>query len=249
MNLLITLILVLFVSHGFVFLIEKLRLPKVISLLLAGLLISYSPIRDFIIKDNSQIVLNLGNLALLCLMFTAGLESSWHQIYQEKNDALLIATSAMLVPFLLGLSVLKILGFPAVAALIGGICMSITAEATTAKVLLEFKKLKTKLGSIMMATGIVDDILGLVLFILISYFVAKLPIGENWLVIAAIIAFFLGILTQKMVGRTHPHLLKLEKLLDYTLIPFFFIAVGLNFSFEELLLNPLLLLEASKLFL
>ena len=54
-------------------------------------------------------------------------------------------------------------------------------------------------------------------------------------------AFFLGILTQKIVGRTHPHLLKLEKILDFTLIPFFFVAVGLNFDFGKLLLNPLLL--------
>jgi len=42
----------------------------------------------------------------------------------------------------------------------------------------------------MMATGIVDDLLGLFLFVFISHFVAGLPLGENRLVIAAIMASF-----------------------------------------------------------
>jgi Kef-type K+ transport system membrane component KefB len=241
MSLLIALVSVLLVARSFVFLAKKVHLPKVIGLLLSGLLVGYTPIRDFLINGQTDIILDLGNIALICLMFIAGLESSWHQIYKEKTEALLIATSAMMIPFLLGFGVLKLLGFPFITALIGGICMSITAEATTAKVLLEFGKLKTKLGATMMATGIVDDLLGLLLFVFISHFVAGLPLGENQLIITAILAFFLGILMQKIVGRTHPHLLKLEKILDFTLIPFFFVAVGLNFDFGKLLLSPLLL--------
>lgn len=241
MNLIATLIFVLLISHCFVFLAEKLKLAKVVGLLLAGLLFGYPPVRALIIESQSEIIFDLGNIALLALMFVAGLESSWREICEEEKEALLIAIFAMLIPFLLGFAVLQMLDFSLVASLLGGVCLSITAEATKVKLLLEFKKLKTKIGATMMTAGIIDDLLGLAFFVAITYFLGELQLKENFLVVAAIAAFFAGIVLQKIVGRKHPRLKNFEQALNYFLIPFFFVAIGLHFDFGAILLNPLIL--------
>ena len=60
-----------------------------------------------------------------------------------------------------------------------GIAISITAEATKARVLLELKKLRTRIGSAMMGAGIIDDILGLVLFIIVTALFKKVYLKDE----------------------------------------------------------------------
>ncbi|MBU1090177.1 cation:proton antiporter [Patescibacteria group bacterium] len=242
MNLIITLIVVLLISRLFVLLAHKLKLAKVVGLLLAGLLFGYPPMRAWIIEPQSETIFNLGNVALLALMFIAGLESSWREICKEEKETLIIAIFAMLIPFLCGFAVLQMLGFSLMASLMGGVCMSITAEATKVEVLLEFKKLKTKVGATMMTAGIIDDLLGLAFFVAITYYLGGARIAENFLIVAAVVAFFAGIILQKAIGRKHPWLKNFERILDYFLIPFFFVAIGLHFDFGAILLNPLILI-------
>ena len=238
MDLIVTLVVVLLISHLVVLLAHKLKLAKVVGLLLVGLLLGYPPVRDLIIGAQSEIIFNLGDIALLALMFVAGLESSWREIYKEKSELLIVAIFAMVIPFLLGFVVLQMIGFSLAASLIGGICMSITAEATKAEVLLEFKKLKTKVGVTIMTAGIIDDLLGLAFFILIAHFFGELQLKENFFVVAVVAAFFAGIVVQKAIGRKHPWLKSFEQALNYFLIPFFFVAIGLHFDFGAVLLSP-----------
>ncbi len=242
MNLIVTLTVVFLISRCFVFLAEKLKLAKVIGLLLAGLLLGYPPVRAAIIEPQSEIIFDLGNVALLALMFVAGLESSWREIRKEEKETLIIAIFAMIIPFLCGFAVLQILGFPLIASLMGGVCMSITAEATKVELLLEFKKMKTKVGATMMTAGIIDDLLGLAFFVTITYFLGGARLVENFLVVTAVAAFFAGIIVQKAIGRKHPWLKNFEQALNYFLIPFFFIAIGLHFDFGAILLNPPILI-------
>ncbi|MCF7916819.1 MAG: cation:proton antiporter [Candidatus Omnitrophica bacterium] len=241
MDLILPLLVILIASNLAVFLGNKLKIPSVVILILVGIVFGLSPIENKIIGVHKQVVFNIGDIGLLALMFLAGLESSWHLLYKEKKDAALIALSSAAIPIVIGFSVFYLIGFSAKVSFIIGVCMSITAEATKAKVLLELKKLKTKMGAALMGSGIIDDTLGLSLFVLLTYFVKAGGDKEKLLVAGSIIIFFVGMIFKKVLGRHHRVLLIIEDGLNWLLVPFFFISIGLHFHFQSLALNPILL--------
>lgn len=233
----------LFFSQSFAFLAKKLRVVSIVGLLTASLFFSITAFREAIVGAHLENFIALGNVGLIGLMFLAGLESSWHEIYKEKREALIIAVCAMLTPLFFGYCAFKfLLGFSTLTSLAGAICISITAEATKAQVLLELKKLKTRVGAAMMGAGIIDDLLGLLLFTGISYFLGSASLKEDSLILGVIVAFFAGILVQKIVGRQTRWLKKFERIVGQLIVPFFFIAVGLHFDASVLLLNPAILI-------
>ncbi len=241
MNIIITILFVLLFASVLSLLGRKIKIPTVVVLILCGLLIDIPLIKNSLIEPNTQFIFGLGDIALICLMFLAGMESSWSKLIKEKKDSIFIAVFAAGVPLLLGFSVFLILGFPVMTSFIIGICMSITAEATTADVLLDMKRIKTRVGAAIMGAGISDDILGLFLFTVIAYVFNGFQIQDNLLIVAAIVAFFAGVLVQKHIGREHQAVNGLEKILIWAIVPFFFVSVGLYFDIGSLTLNPLMI--------
>lgn len=241
MNLLFTLLSCIVVSLFFILFTKKLKISVVVGLIFAGLLIGSPLLKDIVLGENVQFVLDAGNIGLIVLMFLAGMEVSWSMLYKERKNSVYLAFFAFVVPFLLGFVIFLLLGFSIFTALTVGICMSITAEATKARVLLELKKLKTKVGSLMMGAGIIDDLIGMFLFILISFLFAHLTsIRETFIIVGAISSFLIGIIVHKFVGRESVGIKHLEKILLNFIVPFFFIAMGINFSLKSITLNPLL---------
>jgi len=243
MQLMITLILCILISFLSSLLAKKLRLSIIIGLIVAGIIIGSPFLRNIVLEPNTDFILNLGNIGFISLMFLAGMEISWSMLYRERKDAVFVSLFAATVPILSGFFVFLVLGFPVLTSLTIGICMGITAEATKARVLLELKKLKTRLGSLMMGAGIIDDVLSISLFILVGYwFTGTVATREIMLTLCAVTAFFVGILAHRTVGRTKREIKYIEEFLLFLIVPFFFIAMGIHFSPQSLILNPLILL-------
>jgi Kef-type K+ transport system membrane component KefB len=242
MNIIFTVIISVSICFIAVYLAKKAKIPHTVALILAGLLIGATQLRDILISPNTDAITLLGEIGLYAIMFLAGLEISWSTFYKERKDSFILTTFCVLFPFILGFSALYLLGFPFATAVVVGICMSISAEAVIANTLMDSGKLKTKLGSLMMGAGIIDDLIGIILFILISYaFVHMISLSEFTLLLLAVASFFAGILVHKAIHRSHFAVKKFEKYLNLLIIPFFFIAMGLNFSFDSLMINPILL--------
>jgi len=240
MHLVITLAICVLVSYLFTALAKRLRISSVVGLIIAGIVIGSSALRDLVLEPNTGFVMSLGDAGLISLMFLAGMEISWRKFCKEERDAAIVSVSAAMTPFLMGLVAFLALGFPLLVSLTIGICMSITAEATTAEVLLELKKIKTRLGSLMMGSGIIDDIIGMGLFVLVGYcFTESFMTRELILLVGAILAFFSGIAAHKFIGREKHVIPHLERFLLLFAIPFFFIAMGIHFSLESLSLSLL----------
>jgi Kef-type K+ transport system membrane component KefB len=238
----LTILICISVSFLFSILAKKLNLSVVIGLILSGIILGSPGIKNVVIGPNEDFVLFLGKLAFFILMFLAGLEISWCLLYQERKEATAVAFFAAIIPLGLGFLVFFQMGFSLMTCLTIGISMSITAEATKARVLLELDKLNTEVGSLMMGAGIIDDIMGLTLFAIISYiFTGKAATQEFFQTITAIGAFFLGIIVHKLMGREKPIVIKIEKIFLTLVIPFFFISMGIHFSFQSLFLKPWLL--------
>ncbi|MBR9691020.1 cation:proton antiporter [Candidatus Woesearchaeota archaeon] len=231
MNLIISIIIIILTVQLFVFIAKKANIPTIISLIVSGLILNIPFLKKLIIEPHTSFIFNFGDFALLALMFIAGLETSWQTLYKERKDSFLIASFTAVFTFAIGFAIFKLLGFSLITSLIIGICMSITAEATRAQVLLDLKKLKTRVGSAMMGAGIIDDVFGMGLFIAVTYFLKSAFLKEDLLIAAAILSFFIGVYLQRNLKREHPHLKKVEKLLMNFVVPFFFVSVGLHFNF------------------
>ncbi|ODS40765.1 hypothetical protein BEH94_01235 [Candidatus Altiarchaeales archaeon WOR_SM1_SCG] len=221
---------------------KKLKLSAVIGLIIAGIVMG-SPLLTLFIEPNTGVILDLGSLGLVFLMFLAGMEVSFDMLKKEEKDSLIVGSLATIVPFLMGFVAFLFLGFSCLTSFTVGICMSITAEATTSLVLLELNKLKTRIGSLMLESGIIDDILGISLFVFVVYlFTGNFTTREVITLVLSVAGFGIGIIVNKFLGREHEKINYLENFLMIFVIPFFFISLGVYFSLKSLTLNPLLLI-------
>jgi len=214
----------------------------VIGLIAAGLFIGFPAVSGILAGDNAELIFGLGNIGFLLLMLLAGLEVSWSMLYRERKDALILALFAAFVPLFMGTAAMLLLGFPLLTSITVGACMSITAEATKARLLMEFGKLETRIGSLMMGAGILDDLLGLGLFLVLVYLATGTMFSrESLLVLGAIGSFFLGIAIHRIFSRETAHIKAFERLALALIVPFFFVSMGMHFDLYSLLLNPVVL--------
>ena len=242
MNVILTLIISIVLAASLVKLLKMIKVPSVVTLIIFGLVIGYPMVSDFIIGDNEEVIVIIGDAGLIALMFLAGLESDWKLLLKEKKEAFTIAILALLAPFLISLAVIPLWGYSFQIAFIIGVAVSISAEATRAKVLMELKKLRTKLGAALIGAGIVDDVMGLSMFLIITFVFGTGHYVEDLLIIGSLVAFFAGVFIQKCVGRDNKVMKISEKSFNLLVIPFFFISIGLKFDFNSIMVNPWLLL-------
>jgi len=141
-------------------LFKKLKLPPVVGQILGGLILGIPLLRAFIFQSSqaTEIVDLLAVLGILFLLLLVGLEIDIETIRQSSKEAVLISLSAAIVPLLLGFLFLRLLGYSVIASLVFGGALSVTAEGTTVKVLMDANALNTKLGAITVSAGAIDDI-------------------------------------------------------------------------------------------
>ena len=158
----IILVLAIVLGTAFVFneVFKKLNLPPVVGQILGGLILGIPILRTLIFQDESaiEIVDLLATLGILFLLLLVGLEVDIERILQSSKEAVLISLGAAIVPLVLGFVFLRLLGYDAIASLIFGGALSVTAEGTTVKVLMDAKALNTRLGAIIVSAGAIDDI-------------------------------------------------------------------------------------------
>lgn len=242
MELVLTFAICIMASFLFTWITKKLNLSVIIGLIVGGILIGSPYLKDFILEPNTDAIMVLGDVGLIFLMFLTGIEISWKNFLKESRDATIVSFFACLTTFFLGAAFFFfVFGFSLPVSLTIGISMSITAEAANARVLLELKKLKSKLGSLMMEAGIIDDVIGIGMFIIVGYlFTSSFMTREFLSLFISIGAFFAGILVNKHIGRESRKIRNLERFLLFFIVPFLFIAMGIDFSLQSLTLEPLL---------
>jgi Kef-type K+ transport system membrane component KefB len=230
-----TILLCVGIANAAALILKRLFLPHVVVLIFVGLFLGLPIIRPFIISGHEELIMLLGDIGIISAMFIAGLRSSSKMLSKEEHDSLILGIFSTLTPFFITYVLFMILGFSVSSALIIAICMSITAEATNAEVLLYLKRLRTKIGSLIIETGLLDDIFGIFVFLMVS-FTMKLPLlKDQLLLISVLLAFFLGIVFQKIFNK---YIIEtIEQVALFAIVPFFFISMGLHFDMSALALN------------
>ena len=141
-------------------LFKKLNLPPVVGQILGGLILGIPLLKAFVFQSSEAtgIVDLLAVLGILFLLLLVGLEIDIEKIRQSSKEAVLISLTAAIVPLLLGFLFLRLIGYSVIASLVFGGALSVTAEGTTVKVLMDSNALNTKLGAVIVSAGAIDDI-------------------------------------------------------------------------------------------
>ncbi|HAI76188.1 MAG TPA: hypothetical protein DCM08_08060 [Microscillaceae bacterium] len=159
--------------------VKKFNQPAVVGELLAGILLGptlfghYFPELFqtlFPAKGASPLVLHgLTSIAVILLLFIAGLEVELSLIFNQSRRALMTSFMGIVIPFLLGFFATSF--FPATFTqnnllfnLFLGTALSISALPVIARTLMDLGLFKSKLGMLIIASAMMDDFLGWMFF-------------------------------------------------------------------------------------
>lgn len=221
-QLLLPIALILFLSKIIGIFCRKIKLPQVIGLLAAGLilgLITLIPNQPIFTSYTREGLDFLGKIGVILIMFSAGVETDIHKIKATGVASLIITLFGVIVPIGLGVGV-AYLFFPSnsiFSNLFYGVILSATSVSITVATLKELGKLDSKIGSSIISAAILDDIIGVILLSLVISLKGNPEGGEAstniWIVIALMLAFFvaafvLGIFVKRLftwLDKKYPH--------------------------------------------
>ena len=91
--------LIILVVKIFTLITQKIKIPKVLGGLIAGIILGPSMLN---IVQNSTILEALSNFGIILIMFLAGMETSIKKFIANSNKYIIIATLGVIVPLILG---------------------------------------------------------------------------------------------------------------------------------------------------
>lgn len=243
MNTLFSILSIIFIAFILSKLFSKIKLSSTIYLILLWLVFSIPAIQNIFFQWNTvERVTWLSSAWLISLMFIAWFGSSIKKMQKEESTSLRISISGLVFTTVLLFVVFYALWFSITAAILVSICLSISAEWATAQILLEKKKINSKVWVVILESGIIDDIIWLLLFLIVSIFLKQIHLQEYLITIGSLWAFFIWTILKKSLWRNHKVILKIENILNILIVPFFFVSIWLAFNIWSLLLNPWVLI-------
>lgn len=145
---------------------KKLKAPQVAGQIIAGLLIGPSV---FGLVQESDFITGMAEIGVVLLMFSAGLETNLKELIKTGPVALCIACAGVFVPMLGGYALYSCFyGWAPIGseeffkALFVGTIMTATSVSITVQTLRELGHLKGKVGTIIMSSAIIDDVIGII---------------------------------------------------------------------------------------
>jgi Kef-type K+ transport system membrane component KefB len=177
-SLLVQLGVMLMAARLFAEIARKLRQPAVVGEILAGILLgptllgTISPElfqKIFHLGQSSLVLDGFVQVAVVMLLFIAGLEVDLHIVWQQGRQALFTSFFGLVIPFALGFGMPYLFGnyFSAAdsrtqlaQALFMGISMAITALPVIVRILMDLNMFKSKMGMLVISSAMITDMVG-----------------------------------------------------------------------------------------
>ena len=144
----------------------KLKAPQVVGEIIAGLIIGPSVLGWV---GQSDFLSRMAEIGVVLIMFGAGLETNMKDLVKTGPKALLVALVGVLVPLAGGTLVYSLFfGFSEIGseqfmrAVFVGTIMTATSVGITVQTLKELGHLKGHIGTLIMSSAIIDDIIGII---------------------------------------------------------------------------------------
>ena len=174
---------------------KKIQLPQVVGALLAGLILGPACLN---VLHETDFILQLSELGVIVLMFTAGLETDMKELKKTGKASIIIALLGMIVPLIGGFIIASVFNKNGISDanapivlqnIFIGIILTATSVSITVETLKELGKLSTRAGNAILGAAIIDDILGVIaLTVVTSATNTDVSIG---LVLIKIVLFFI----------------------------------------------------------
>jgi Kef-type K+ transport system membrane component KefB len=174
---------------------RKLKQPSIAGEILAGILLGPSVLGSafpnlfndiFVAEPRAYGAFDgIANVGIILLMFIAGFEVDLKQIKQNGKQAASISIMGILFPFIVGFAAVWLFydrvfatenGNQLLTAMFFGTALSITALSVITKILIDLNLLKTKIGSLVVTSAMIDDFLGWILF---SFIIGMMNTGKE----------------------------------------------------------------------
>ncbi|MCR5421318.1 MAG: cation:proton antiporter [Lachnospiraceae bacterium] len=194
---------------------RKLKAPQVVGEIIAGLIVGPSLLN---IVQPTPFLSEMAEIGVVLLMFSAGLGTDLKELLKTGPVAFLIACGGVFVPLAGGcLLHMCIYGFNPIGdpgfitSLFIGVIMTATSVSITVETLKELGYLKGRVGTTILASAIIDDIIGIiVLTFVISMRTPDSHIGNViWeTLLFFVFSFIIGFISFKIfkkVDKRWPH--------------------------------------------
>ncbi len=191
MSLLIQLSVMLAMGRAFAELARKLKQPAVVGEIIAGILlgptilgtISPDGFHSLFPPGSSSLVLDgFVQVAVVLLLFIAGLEVDLHIVWQQGRQAIYTSFFGLVIPFFFGF--LFPYFFPdffgsdnsanhLAFSLFMGTSMAITALPVIARILMDLGIFKSRMGMLVISSAMITDIIGWLIFSVVLGMIGK----------------------------------------------------------------------------
>lgn len=191
MNLLIQLSVMLIAGRLFAELARKLKQPAVVGEIAAGLLLGPTILgminpewfQGLFPPGSSSLVLDgFVQVAVVMLLFIAGLEVDLHIVWQQGKQAIYTSLFGLIIPFIIGF--IFPYWFPEffgstnsshhiAFALFMGTSMAITALPVIARILMDLNILKSRMGMLVISSAMITDLIGWLIFSVVLGMIGK----------------------------------------------------------------------------
>ena len=207
--------LIVIFAKVFGLLAHKLKAPQVVGEIIAGVILGPALLG---LVEPTPFIAKMAEIGVIMLMFSVGLGTNLKQLLSTGIQAVLVACCGVFVPLICG--ALLYMGFYGVSpwgdegfyrAVFIGVILTATSVSITAQTLKEMGKISTKVGTLILSSAIIDDVIG----ILVLTFVIGLkdPNTKPLKVVAATVLFFVfafvvGFISYKVfkkIDEKYPH--------------------------------------------
>ena len=197
-SLLLPLALILLLSKLLQMGCKKIKMPQVVGMLLAGIIIAFiDKIPGLNLLDDSARagIKFLAEIGVVLIMFSAGLGTNLNSIKSSGVSAIVVTSLGVIVPMGLGFLVAGLFnGFGGTITLeVGltvsktwsnlfyGVILTATSVSVTVATLKEMHRLNGKAGTIIISAAILDDIIGVIVLSVVLSLSGAGSSGENTL--------------------------------------------------------------------
>ena len=160
MDVFLELALILIVAKLFGYLTLRLGFPAALGQLIGGIIIGPSILGIVTYDEGVKLVAELG---VVMLLFLAGLETDIEEFKHVGVSAFIVAVLGVMIPFVLGYIAALAWGYSDIQALFLGGILTATSVGLTTSILMEMKKLRSRVGTTILAAAVVDDVLGIII--------------------------------------------------------------------------------------
>lgn len=174
---------------------HRLKQPVALGYILAGFIIGpYTP--PFSLVRDEETIKGLGDLGVVLLMFSLGLEFSLRKLTKVGLAAFIAALLEITLMIWLGYEIGRALGWDTMDSVFLGAMLSISSTTIIVKTLAELGKSREKFAEIIFGILIIEDMLGIVLLALLSGFAitGSLQAGAVGLEVVKLAVFLAAVL-------------------------------------------------------